>query len=437
MFNLPMFSINTKHLLAMKNCFQFLLIFLITAHFFTVSAMQEADSIRNIHVGLIYPISSNGTKAASYTNKFSLHGIAGVSKNETGLALSGAATMVKGSASGALISGIFNYTGNNATGAQIAGFGNFTKHQSQGVQIAGVLNTSDSAHSQLSGFLNLANRAKGAQIAGVANITTHTTEGIQIAGFMNKSEEVNTQIAGVLSTSDSAHSQLSGFLNLAGRAKGAQIAGVANITTHTTEGIQIAGFMNKSEEVNTQIAGVINIAKKVKGAQIAGFINIAEESDYPIGIVNIIKNGEKTIGMSIDETNTSLAVFRSGGRILYGILGIGYNLDNKTDNFYGLEAGLGANLPISRAFRIRGELASQTLLNFTGITYNKGILRILPSIKIGNRLEIYGGPTLNRVFYESDQEYDYFGKKNIWKKYNDDNWQSIHLGYTAGIQFHL
>lgn len=373
-----MFSINTKHLLAMKNCFQFLLIFFITAHFFQVPAMQEADSIRNIHVGLIYPISSNGTKAATYTNKFSLHGIAGVSKNETGLAISGAATMVKGNASGALISGIFNYTGNSATGAQIAGFGNFTKHQSQGVQIAGVLNTSDSAHSQLSGFINLANRAKGAQIAGVANITTHSTEGIQIAGFMNK-----------------------------------------------------------SEEVNTQIAGFINIARKVRGAQIAGFINIAEESDYPIGIINIIKNGEKSIGISIDETNTTLAIFRSGGRILYGILGVGYNLDNKKEDFYALEGGLGANLPITNAFRIRGELAGQTLLNFSGTTYNKGILRILPSVKLGNRLEIYGGPTLNRVFYESDQEYDYFGKKNIWKKYNDDNWQSIHLGFTTGIQIHL
>lgn len=362
----------------MKNCIHFILIFLATATLFPASAMQEADSVRNIHVGLIYPVSSNGTKAAEYTNKFSLHGIAGVSKNETGVAISGAALHVKENVSGALISGVYNYVGNNASGAQIAGFGNVTKNISEGIQISGAINLADSSHSQISGFLNLANTVKGAQIAGFGNITT---QGV--------------------------------------------------------EGIQIAGFMNKSKEVNTQIAGFINIAGKVKGAQIAGFINIAEESDYPIGIINLVKNGEKTIGLSIDETNTSLAVFRSGGYILYGILGAGYNLDNKNEDFYALEAGLGANLPISNAFRIRGELAGQTLLNFRGITYNKGILRILPAVRLGNRLEIYGGPTLNRVFYESDQEYDYFGRKNIWKKYNDDNWQSIHLGYSVGIQIRL
>ncbi len=362
----------------MKNHFPLVLICFFLAFIKPAAAMQEADSVRNFHVGLVYPISSNGTKAAEYTNRFSLHAISGISRNETGMALAGAATIVTGNASGTQISGVFNYTGNNSKGAQIAGF---------------------------------------------ANMTRNRADGIQIAGFMNKT--------------DTAQTQLAGFANLTQQAEGAQIAGFSNINTGNIKGVQIAGFLNNAREVNTQISGFMNIAQKVKGVQIAGLINIAEESDYPIGIINIIKNGEKSLGLSIDETNTALTVFRSGGRVLYGILGIGYNFDKQSDGLYGFEGGIGANLPVFNQFRIRGEVASQSLLNFKGISYNKGILRILPSLKVGNRLEIYGGPSLNMVFYESDQEYDYFSRKHLWKKYRDDNWQSVHFGYSAGIQFHL
>jgi hypothetical protein len=35
--------------------------------------------------------------------------------------------------------------------------------------------------------------------------------------------------------------------------------------------------------------------------QLSGFINIADSCDYPIGLVNIIKNGDAAIGASIDE----------------------------------------------------------------------------------------------------------------------------------------
>jgi hypothetical protein len=48
--------------------------------------------------------------------------------------------------------------------------------------------------------------------------------------------------------------------------------------------------------------------------QIAGFINIADSSDYSIGIINIIRQGEKGIGVSVDETKTAMVSFRSGGR---------------------------------------------------------------------------------------------------------------------------
>ena len=199
--------------------------------------------------------------------------------------------------------------------------------------------------------------------------------------------------------------QLAGFANLAKNVNGVQIAGFTNLSEGTSS--QVAGFLNIAKDVSgTQIAGFMNKAKKVKGAQIAGFINIADSSDYTIGIINLVKNGEKSISVTFDENQTSFLSFRSGGRVMYGILGIGYNFKNK-DAIYGFEAGLGAHAFEYKQFRLNLEITNSTLTSFKRELnletppklkhgeYWKSTLRILPSYKIGNRFEIFGGPSLN------------------------------------------
>jgi hypothetical protein len=117
----------------------------------------------------------------------------------------------------------------------------------------------------------------------------------------------------------------------------------------TVHGAQLAGFINLAENVNTQVAGFINVAGKVKGVQVASFINIADSSDFPIGLVNIVKNGYKGIGVTADESGTVLGAFRSGGRVLYGIVGTGYNFKSDKE-FYVMEAGMGARLQWSKKY---------------------------------------------------------------------------------------
>ena len=89
----------------------------------------------------------------------------------------------------------------------------------------------------------------------------------------------------------------------------------------------VGSLIRAGDIKGSQIAGFMNIARKVKGVQIAGFINIADSSATPIGLINIIRNGEKSISISADETLTWLLSFRSGGKILYGIVGGGYHPD--------------------------------------------------------------------------------------------------------------
>ncbi|MBO9616183.1 MAG: hypothetical protein J7619_26045 [Dyadobacter sp.] len=363
-----------KNLLSNPSRLFFISILLITSSF---GAMAQRDSTAAVHVGFIYPVSSNGKHAASITNRFSLHAIAGLSKAETG--------------------------------ASIAGVANVVKQNVSGVQMAGAANV-------------IGGSASGAQISGVANVIGGGATGVQLAGFSN------------ITGGGASGAQMAGFLNLAEASGAAQVAGFANIAKKDAKGLQLAGFLNKGGEVNTQVAGFANVAKKVKGVQLAGFINIADSSDYPIAIFNFIKNGEKSVAVTFDETMTGIVSFRSGGRVLYGIAGIGYNFRDNAKAMYAAEGGLGAHIPLSGPLRINLEAVGTTLTDFHGGSYNKNSLRILPALRLGSGFEAFAGPTLNYVSYERENDYDFI-KKYIWKNNSSKDFQGLFVGFNVGVQY--
>jgi hypothetical protein len=363
-----------KNLLLNPSRLFFISILLIAGSF---GAMAQRDSSAAVHIGFIYPVSSNGKHAASITNRFSLHAIAGLSKAETGASIAGVANVVKQDVSGVQIAGAANVIGGSASGTQISGVANV-----------------------------IGGKATGAQLAGFSNITGGTANGAQVAGF----------------------------LNLAETSGAAQVAGFANIAKKDAKGLQLAGFLNKGGDVNAQVAGFANVAKKVKGIQLAGFINIADSSDYPIAIFNFIKNGEKSVAVTIDETMTGIVSFRSGGRVLYGIAGIGYNFKDNPKAMYAAEGGLGAHIPLASSLRINLEAVGTTLTDFHGGSYNKNSLRILPALKLGNRFEAFAGPTLNYVSYDRENDYDFI-KKYIWKNNSSKDFQGLFVGFNAGLQY--
>src|SRR5882724_5015947 len=329
------------------------------------SGAQILVGPKRVHIGLVYPISSNGVHAAEYTNAFSLHAISGISKNEMGVSVSGLSTIIRDS----------------AWGVQVAGFSN-----------------------------HIQNRAHGVQVAGFMNFVKNETEGVQVAGFLNKT----------------------------GSLTGVQVAGFGNITRRSNDGVQAAGFINKSGDVNTQVAGFINIARKVTGAQIAGFMNIAESGDYPIGILNFIKHGEKGIGLSVDETRTALVSFRSGGRVMYGIIGVGYNFENKKSSLYAWEAGIGGHIAVSSLFRINTEATILSLDDFTKKgEYFKSSLRILPAVRMGDHIELFGGPTLNFTSYTNDIGKDLVTHYLWSENTNTNHFHGLYVGVVGGIQIIL
>ena len=260
---------------------------------------------------------------------------------------------------------------------------------------------------------------KGWELGGVFNIDKKDVGYFQAAGLFN---EVGGNVKGL---------QMAGFSNHAySNVSGVQLAGFMNYVKSGASGLQAAGFLNKSGDMTgVQAAGFINIAKKVRGVQIAGFINIADSSDYPIGILNFIKNGEKSVGISTDETLTTLLTFRSGGRKLYGILGLGYN--GKTgEDLYAWEAGIGVHTPISRHFRINTELVMINIADY----YSRASLRILPALKLTHHLELFAGPSFNYI-HSANGKGAGLVSHYTWSKKDNNTLHGLYFGIMGGIHF--
>ncbi|HEY0055681.1 MAG TPA: hypothetical protein VGB63_10015 [Pedobacter sp.] len=375
------------------------------------SAAAQTKEQSKIHIGFIYPLSTNGTHAPLDTNTLSLHVLAGVSAEEKGLAFSGLTNVVRNNARGMLFAGFSNHVGKEVQGMVYAGFAN-TYRTARGLQAAGFTNIAmDSIQGvQLAGFFNKAGNVKG----------------LQGAGFANLSKEING-------------SQFAGFANVATGVKGSQFAGFTNVSGKAVSGSQFAGFANVATDVSgSQLSGFINAARKVKGTQL-GFINIADSSDHPIGIINISKNGEKSLGLQADETQTVLLTFRSGGKSLYGIIGAGYNFKLSREEYtYAYELGLGAHLFRIQSFRLNTELSQQYLEDFHRGYYFKTTFRLMPSLKLGKTLELFGGPSINLVNTNTFDGRDLVDRY-LWERNNRWNGGShgLYIGYLAGINIHI
>lgn len=277
---------------------------------------------------------------------------------------------------------------------------------------------------------------EGLEMGGVANVNKGNVNGVQLSGAIN-------------ANSGNAHGLLaSGFTNVTLlEAKGVQLAGAANYSGNTEglmmsgsinwskslDGFQISGAMNVAEDVDGgQLSGLMNIAKTVKGVQIAPLLNIADTSDYSIALINLVKSGEKGLSVTVDETNALMLSFRSGGRVTYGIVGVGYLINDK-DGQFALEAGLGAVVYRGRILKLRTEAVSTSYTDWDEDHYFKYTLRALPTVQLGN-VELFGGPSINFI-YSEDAADPQLVDNYLWKNKDSKNFNGLYAGFLGGINY--
>ena len=261
--------------------------------------------------------------------------------------------------------------------------------------------------------------ASGLQAAGLINKTTRFTGGIQLAGLAN----MDKQTAGL---------QAAGLMNIYGDGKGISVAGLANMAGNNS-GAQIAGLMNKGGDVSfIQLSSLMNIAKKVKGTQI-GFINVADSSDYPVGLINFIKNGEKSISLSTDESLFMHTDLRSGGRVLYGLFGLGYKPGSEKIK-YALDLGFGVHIINHSKFFLNAEYAAMLATDFTKTLYQTSSFRIFPGYKLNNHWGLFAGPSINITSADVNDNVKVHGWV-LTRSVTNDHINTIFTGITGGIRY--
>ncbi|GHV20027.1 hypothetical protein FACS1894174_01080 [Bacteroidia bacterium] len=262
-------------------------------------------------------------------------------------------------------------------------------------------------------------------LGSFANIITNNANGLQIAGLCNF---VGNGGKGVL---------ISGLSNLGGNNyKGGQLAGLLNRSENIT-GFQLAGLGNRARNVaGVQIAGLINVAKHVSGIQLAGIVNIAEDSDCPVGLINLIKNGEKGIGVTYNETGSTVVSFRSGGKITYGIVGMGYNHKTKGNSLV-IEGGMGVHIDLTSWFGINQEIKHEMIgisSKEKDMTWKSGY-SLLPTFRIAPHFEIFGGLGINYLHTRNIANAELFPSHSLWKKHGTSKLQQVYIGYQIGVQY--
>ncbi|MCI1779230.1 MAG: hypothetical protein LKI53_04650 [Bacteroidales bacterium] len=230
---------------------------------------------------------------------------------------------------------------------------------------------------------------------------------------------------------------LGGIANIINNdANGFQTAGLFNYIGNNGKGFALSGLANisKNDYSGFQLAGLVNVAGNVKGVQMAGLLNIADKSDYPIGLVNIIKQGEFSVAATYDGTGSSLITFRSGSKVTYGIVGVGFNHKTRGDEFV-LSGGLGAHINICDMFRINNELTGETIGVTDGDNTFKISYALLPAFRPVKHFEIFAGPAITYMQSEDILNKDIFPSNSLWKSYGSSRLKQLFIGYRLGIQY--
>lgn len=319
----------------------------------------------------------------------------------------------------------FNLLGGYAAGIdgfELAGIFNINRKSMRFLQVAGIFNL-------------VGDSTKGIQMAGVYNHVMNNASGLQIGGLVNQSYKFSNgiQLAGLANFDSTAKGlQMACIINKSTTAKGAAIAGLTNIARDSS-GIQLAGILNVGGNVSgMQLAAFMNVAKKVKGFQV-GFINIADSCDYQIGILNINKSGGKSIAVSTDENLGAHIDFRSGGKALYSLLGVGYTLRPNKDRYL-LDVGLGAHITNNKRFFLNGEYVFSLNSDLKKDPNYTSSVKMLPGFKLNKHLVLFAGPSVNLISQMVNDQTKIHGW--VIKNYSsNNNINTAAVGITGGLAF--
>jgi hypothetical protein len=342
-------------------------------------------------VSLIPGLSSHGMYNSQIIDHFSFNLLGGYTAGIKGFEAAGLFNINRKDVSFFQIAGLFNVVGGSLNGFEAAAVYNNVLHNAQGIQLAGLANKTNNftGGMQVAGLANIDQRAKGFLMAGLFNRVKSFDGGVQVAGLFNSVQQ----------------------------SKGLQFSSLFNLSANGAW---------------SQFSAVFNVAKKVKGFQFA-LVNVADSSDYSIGIINFIKNGEKSLAIGTDETLMTHLDFRSGGRVLYGLIGAGYKFDD-TQAKYALDIGFGAHIVNHAKFSLNGEYVAQLTTDFKDRSYQTSSFKILPGYKLNKLIRVFAGPSFNIISADVNDDVKIHGWELSKSISSDNKLTALNIGITGGLQ---
>jgi hypothetical protein len=213
----------------------------------------------------------------------------------------------------------------------------------------------------------------GAQIAGGANVVLGDVHGVQIAPVdvalgrldgvqlgvvsLAKGDIDGAQIGTVSVGGGSLVGAQLGVVNVVGGAVEGNQSGVVNVASSDVSGAQLGVVNVANGRVDGVQLGTTNIATgEVHGTQV-GVVNYADVSDYPVGVVSVVRHGRTSADGWVTESGIAMAGLRHGGRVIHNVYGVGVHAASPATWSFAL--GLG----------VRAELASKLHVDFETIAY--------------------------------------------------------------------
>lgn len=335
-----------------------------------VSNNLNVQEVRTFQVSFIPSWGTNRLTNGLVTNKYSLNIIAGYSANIDGVEIGAVANIIRQEMNGVQIGGAVNVVGQDVNGVQFAGAVNTNLGDMDGVQVAGAVN-------RVKGDI------KGLQIAGAVNsAAVKSADSLSLKGW-------NGQLSGGINLhgGERINLQVAGAYNQANSVDGIQMSGAVNYVKGTTNGIQIAGLYNHTYKLRGIQFGLINHADTI-------------ENGFPIGLVNIIKNGYQKWEFTTDETFYINAAYKTGGKNLYSFLKVG------AGKYLNAAYGVGYTTNPNRKFSVNLDLSGSALFNtdsdfdvFAGDIWRA---QLGLNIKVSDKMLITTGPSYS--FCSPDKE---------------------------------
>ncbi|MFO7676062.1 MAG: hypothetical protein R6X12_07095 [bacterium] len=447
-----------------------------------------------VTLSLFPPVSTNCCSPSDVTTNFALNILGGcvgavrglelgtlfnvVTYDAYGVQLVGGTNLVCRDFGGLQLAGILNRAGGNVAGAQLAAL-NLAGGNVAGIQL-GAGNCSGGDNAVQLGAVNLVFGSTGAQIGAanylrgsgwvqigavnIAGMPGETPEsglirreapaklcavqlggvnlagantGVTIGGVNFAGGDNIVQLGGANIACGSTALQLGGFNVACGHSEPAKSWLVREVTKRS--GFQLGGVNYAGASVGAQV-GAVNIASEVRWFQLGAF-NFARQSDFPVGPLNVILNGQFRVHAFASEAALANFELKTGGPHFYNVLGFGYHPVETARLMLGYGLGVHIPCPCPRLFVDLDAVAyrvnpTDDALGFGGLSY-LGKLRVTAGWQVAPPLAITGGLAANAWLSDSEDGSDIpFLPIPMFKSTGDTN-IGIWPGVALGVEFRV